>query len=182
MGDYFYLPRSLNKRECSNAEGASTSPSLSRGFDNPAFYAMPVQIASSMLYHCLLAITLCVHALKSTAAFVNSIPKTSSSLTTSSSRSREQVSPAALFVPTSPISRSPCSQLTRKRIKFQEPLHVARAVKSVHGGQTRCNDDGIASSSASAPSSPSQGPCLIFPGGGLFFYWQAGVVVSELLR
>ena len=24
-----------------------------------------------------------------------------------------------------------------------------------------------------------QGPRLIFPGGGLFFYWQAGVIVSQ---
>ena len=29
-----------------------------------------------------------------------------------------------------------------------------------------------------SPSREQRGPAIAFPGGGLFFYWQAGVVVS----
>ncbi|KAL7549539.1 hypothetical protein ACHAWF_012805 [Thalassiosira exigua] len=40
----------------------------------------------------------------------------------------------------------------------------------------KLNQVAAAEASPSTPPPSTQGPCIVFPGGGLFFYWQAGVV------
>ena len=57
----------------------------------------------------------------------------------------------------------------KTRIQPFDADHVYKLFK-----MTNADDDMI-----SSPSS-QQSPGIIFPGGGLFFYWQAGVIVSPL--
>ena len=49
----------------------------------------------------------------------------------------------------------------------------------IHRPFKMTNDDDGADM-MSSPCSKQQIPGVIFPGGGLFFYWQAGVIVSPL--
>ena len=69
---------------------------------------------------------------------------------------------------------------------FHHPLSSKRSLRQRHYPKTQTSqssflsrlDDSDRISSPSDQNNDYNRPTIIFPGGGLFFYWQAGVVVS----
>ena len=76
-------------------------------------------------------------------------------------------------------------------LAFHHPLSAKRSLRQRHFGypKTRStshlkltSDGDVDSISRSNQNNDNRRPTIIFPGGGLFFYWQAGVVVSYRVK